>query len=269
MIDEAAAKAALRRVFPTAGDALERCESIIELQLAVLASEPPLDRLPDAVRLAASARLRAHEPIIPRDRVPIDPHRVAHYLRALARTLLESSGPYESVSEELVDMVLPPALADDAHGVGRAAEQLGLPADTASALLREALKPELVRTSHPFRTLMGDTPRSGRCPLCGDLPSAGTFDRTETCCRWCGLIWRWDPSSCASCGKTEMRQQEIRELARGAYFLQCLSCGEVVKLFRAPADPLVLSLLGVLTAPFDLAVRVGAGARPGGSFSVF
>jgi hypothetical protein len=51
--------------------------------------------------------------------------------------------------------------------------------------------------------------------------------------------------------------------------MQCSNCGETVKLYPTVADPLVLSMCGVLTAPFDLAIRVGGGAHPTHAFDVF
>lgn len=247
---------------------LDRCEDILQVQHLSLAKNPPLGRLPDSVRLAASARMRASEPVMLRERVPLEPSRIAEVLRALSRTVLEDPGPLDALAREWVDAALPPATADDAPTVHALAARMGLVVDSAVSLLREAMKPEMLRTSAAFASLAHDAGARRRCPLCAGLPVAVT-DRDEACCRWCGLIFPWDPSACGACGKSQWRQREISALVRHARLLQCSACGDVAKIFRASADPLVLSLHSVLAAPFELAARVTAEGTPGTGFSVF
>ena len=258
----------LRRNFDVPAGALDRCEEILQVQHLSLAKNPPIGRLPDAVRLAASARMRAHEPVMLRERVPLESPRVAEVLRALARTVLEEPDPIDSLTREWVEAALPPATADDAPTVHAIASRLGLPVDSAVSLLREAMKPEMLRTSTAFTSLARDAGPRRRCPLCDALPAVAT-ERDEACCRWCGLIFMWDGSACGSCGKAQWRQREISAMARHARLLQCDACGDVAKVFRASADPLLLSLHGVLIAPFELAARIAAEGTPGSSFSVF
>lgn len=268
MIALDAAMDELRRTFSVPEGSLDRCEDILHVQHLSLSRHPPLARLSDAVRLAASARLRAGEPIMARERVPLEVARVAEVLRALARTLMDEPGALDLGAREWVEAALPAATADDAAGVHHAAARLGLPVDSAVSLLREALKPEMLRTSAAFIALVQPEAPRRRCPLCDALPAAAT-DRHEACCRWCGLIFPWDASACGACGQAAWRPREVPALARDAQLMQCLSCGEVAKIFHASADPLVLSLHAVLIAPLELAARVGAQGRPSPGFSIF
>ena len=263
--DEAVSQ--LRDCFDVPGDALERAESILELQHAALAADPPMRQLPEAAAVATLARLRSGEPIIPRLRWPIEAARVTRLLRVLGGNVLEGAG-LEEAAGPLAEAALPAAQSDDGAGVLKAAERLGLPPEASAALLREALKPEMLRLSLPFAALIGDTPRGARCPACGDAPCVGTQDG-HACCRWCGSLWRWDARTCPSCGKPELKTKAIERLVRGASMLQCGACGDAVGLFPVSPDALLLSLLAVLTSPLDLALRIGADARPGGGFSVF
>ena len=263
--DEAVSQ--LRECFDVPGDALERAESILELQHSALAADPPLRALPEAAAVATLARLRSGEPIIPRLRWPIEPSRVTRLLRVLGGSVLEGAG-LEEAAAPLVESALPAAQADDGAGVLKAAERLGLPADASAALLREALKPEMLRLSLPFAPLIGHAPRGARCPACGDSAHAGTQDR-HACCRWCGTLWRWDGKTCPSCGKLELRGKAVERFVRGATMMQCGACGDAVALFPVSPDALLLSMLAVLVSPLDLALRIGAEARPTAGFTVF
>ena len=57
----------LRKSFDVPAGGLDRCEDILQVQHLSLAKNPPLGRLPDSVRLAASARMRASEPVMLRE----------------------------------------------------------------------------------------------------------------------------------------------------------------------------------------------------------
>lgn len=258
--------AVLRRSFDVPAGALDRSESILELQHASLGAAPPARSIPEQAAIATIARLRSNEPVIPRDRWPIEAHRVVRLLRALGG-LLPDSG-IEPAAEELFAQALPPAQAGDSAGVLRAAERLGLPPDASAALLREALKPEMLRTSLPFAALVGETPRGGRCPLCRELPCAATR-ALDACCSWCGTIWRWAGGACPSCSKASLATREITRIVKGAALISCTLCGDALLLFDAPPDPLLLSMLAVLASPFDLAMRVQAEAYPMTRYRVF
>lgn len=257
----------LRGCFDVPGDALERAEQILELQHASLAGDPPMRSLPQAAAVAAVTRIRSGLPVIPRERWPIETSRVARLLRMLGGQIAPESA-VEALALDFAEAALPAAQADDGRGVVKEAERFGLPAQAATALLREALKPEMLRLSLPFQSLVGDEPRAGRCPACGDAPAAATIDR-HCCCRWCGTIWAWDGAKCPWCGKAELHAKEILKIARGAQLLQCMACAEDVPLFPVTADPLLLSMLAVLVAPFELAVRMEGEAQPSARFAVF
>ncbi len=258
------AREQMRACFLVGEDALQRGESILELQHAALAAVPPA-RLPEAATIAALSRLRSGEVVIPRERWPIETLRVARLLRALAATL--APGPIEDLAPELVEAALLPALADDGGGVMRVAERLELPPEVATALLREALKPEMLRLSLPFGPLVGDAPRGAACPLCHGVPCALTSER-HACCRWCGTIWRWSAATCPSCQQDAMKERALTRVVRGSV-LSCASCGDGRLVFPVAADPLLLSLLAVFASPLDLALRVGANATPFAGFQVF
>jgi hypothetical protein len=138
---------------------------------------------------------------------------------------------------------------------------MGLAPDVASALLREALKPEMLRTSHAFGPLAAETGVRRSCPLCGGGPCAAT-EAGAACCSGCGLVHPWDSTACGSCGQSHWRVHEIGAIVRHARLMRCAACGETVKVFRASPDPLLLSLLGIMAAPFDLATHAAADAGP-------
>ena len=258
----------LRRGFDVAPGALDRCEEILEIQHLSLAKNPPLSRLPESVRIAAATRMRSSEIVIARERLPIEEARVIELVRAFVRTLLDDVSGLDVGAEAWVEAALPAVFADDAAGVHAAAVRLDLPPDVSTALLREALKPEMLRTSSAFTGLAHEMGPRVRCPLCGELPSAAT-EAGEACCRWCGLIFRWDSRTCGACGQAHWRTHEIAAIIRHAKLMRCAACGEVVKVFRVSADPLLLSLFVVLTAPFDLAAHVTARDAPRQAFPVF
>jgi hypothetical protein len=258
----------LRRNFDAPPGALDRCEEILSVQHLSLAKSPPIDRLPDAVRLAASARMRANEAVMPRERVPVESRRVVELARALARTLIDDPGPLDTHAAEWVEAALPPATVSDARGVHEAATRLGLPEDVATSIFRESMKPEMLRTSSAFRALAHEQGPRTRCHLCHELPCAAT-DRGEACCSWCGLVFPWDDRTCGTCGKSAWRTQAVGVVARHARLLACGDCGESMKVFRTVGDPLVLSLHGILISPFDLASRASSGVLPRDLFPVF
>src|SRR5436190_5805433 len=120
----------LRRSFDVEPRALDRCEEILHVQDLSLSKNPPLGRLPDAVRLAATARMRSGEIVMPRERVPVETPRVVEVFRALARTLLDEPGALDALARDWVEAALPPATADDAPGVHALALRMTLPPES-------------------------------------------------------------------------------------------------------------------------------------------
>lgn len=263
-LDEAIAQ--LQDCFDVPGEALERAATILELQHAALAADPPRP-LPASAAVASAARLSSGHAIIPRERWPIETPRVARLLRVLGGAILPGSA-LESLASEFVEAALPAAQADDGAGVVRVADRMVLPAEASAALLREALKPEMLRLSLPFGALIDETPRPASCPACGQAPCAGTLDR-HACCRWCGTTWRWDMRLCPACAKPELAARAVERLVKGTSLLQCRACGDALHLFPASPDPLLLSMMAVLASPLDLALRVAADASPRQGFAVF
>lgn len=242
-------------------------EAILRLQRVALERDPP-PGLPEAARAAAAGRLASGEPVIPRLRFPIETGRVAELMARLAQALLgEAEGlVHERLSVLIGDAALAGAQGD-AAGVRRALGALAVPAETAESLFREALKPELLRSSRPFAELVLAEPRGRRCPLCESVAAAGT-PAGERLCSFCGTLWRRAAAECSSCGSAHLRLVELRELS-GAALEQCSGCGEALGIFEATAEPLGLSLFAVLGAPLRTVARVNAGAEPETGYRVF
>jgi hypothetical protein len=269
-LDPATAVALLRAHVQRGGDALERCETILELQCRALQLEPPPASVSEAVRVAATARLRAGEVVVPRERAPVEARRAAVLLARLTRALLPERVDLEDAAGSMLQEALPSVLKDDGPGVLAAVRAVGHGADAGAALLRECLKPELLRLSSPLRGLVAATcAASARCPLCGSRPAV-VGDRAQALCRWCGLTWAWSAPACAACGSTEKnRELDLSPIVPGGVLRQCPDCGDAMKLLPVPAEPLVLSLCGILASPLELAARLSAGARPTGGFALF
>lgn len=261
----------LERTFPVPSEALDRCARILALQHESLAAAPPPVALSEAVRLAAAGRIRSGEAIIPRARFPFETGRVESLFVALVDALTETELVDDPERTRLVEAALLAARADDPPELLRAARALGATAETGVSLLREAFKPELLRTSLPLSAQLEASPpraASGRCPACGS--AAGTATRSDVaCCRFCGLTWGWQPTTCAARGHDDLRRVEIAPLD-GAWLQTCRDCGDVLRIFDVPADPLLLSLHAALAAPFELAMLAGSeGHEPRETVSVF
>ncbi len=250
----------LRRTFAGGDIGLERPEAILRLQSAALEHDPPPE-LPEAGAAAALQRLEAGEVIIPRLRLPIDTGRVAELMARLAEALLgDARGLVHERLAEMIESAFLAAASNDPMGMRQAIEPLTLPAEAAESLLREALKPEMLRSSLPFAEVLRRETHGRDCPLCGSRAAAGTPDG-DLLCSFCGSVWARSQPECTACGSTHLRRVVLKGL-KGATLEQCSACGEALGIFEATADPLGLSLFAVLSAPLRLVARVNAGASP-------
>lgn len=250
----------LRRTFAKGEVGLDRPEAILRLQQASLEKEPPPE-LPEAGREAALERLSAGEPVIPRLRMPLDTGRVAELMARLAEALLgDARGLVHEQLARVIESAFLAAASGDAVGLRTALEPLAPGPDVVEPVFREAVKPELLRTSLAFAELVQEEPRGRTCPLCDSIAAAGT-PRDEMLCSFCGTIWRRAKVACSGCASAHVKRIELKGLS-GAALEQCSACGEALGIFDATADPLGLSLFAVLTAPMRMVARVNAGASP-------
>ncbi len=250
----------LKRTFAGGDIGLERPEAILRLQNAALERDPP-PALPEAGAAAAAERLAAGEVIIPRLRLPVDTGRVAELMARLAEALLgDARGLVHEKLAEMIESAFLAAASNDPAGMRQALEPLAVAPDAAGSLLREALKPEMLRTSLPFAEVVRRETHGRACPLCGSSAAAGTPEG-ELLCSFCGTLWRRPRAECTACGSTHLRRVVLKGL-KGATLEQCSACGEALGIFEATPDPLGLSLFAVLSAPLRLVARVNAGASP-------
>lgn len=250
----------LRRTFADGDVGLDRPEAILRLQTAALEREPAT-ALPEEAHLAVRQRLETGEVVIPRMRMPIDTGRVAELMARLAEALLgDARGLVHEKLAELIETAFLAAASDDPAGMRAALEPLAIAPEAAESLLREALKPEMLRTSAPFGELVRAEPRGRTCPLCGSRSAAGT-SQGDMLCSFCGTLWRRAKPECSSCGSVHLRRVDLKGM-KGAELEQCSACGEALGIFEATADALGLSLFAVLSAPLRMVARVNAGAEP-------
>jgi formate dehydrogenase maturation protein FdhE len=257
----------LRRTFADGDLGLDRPEAILRLQTAALEKDPPAE-LPEAGRKAVLERLASGEVVIPRMRMPIDTGRVAELMARLAEALLgDARGLVHEKLREMIETAFLAAASDDPAGMRAALEELAVPQEAAESLLREALKPEMLRTSTPLGDLVREEPRGRRCPLCESRAAAGT-PAGDLLCSFCGTIWRRSRPECSACGSTHLRSVGLKGM-KGAELEQCSACGEALGIFDATPDALGLSLFAVLSAPLRMVARVNAGAEPDGHARLF
>lgn len=260
--------AALRRCFGRAGGELAGPLAILRCQERSLSDDPPSPHVPPEALAVTLSRLRGGEAVVPRERFPVDVPRVTNLALRLAGALsIDVSGLQPSVLAGAFENAVLAVLSDLPDGIDPALTALPLERPVGLALLREALKPELLRTSLPFAPLIADLPPAPRCPLCRSQPCALTANAVA-CCSFCGTTWASLPGRCAACGGEPVRTLRLEKL-EGAAILACGACGHAVGAFDAPDEPLGLSMHAVLAAPLLLAVKVGAKARPRGGVPVF
>jgi FdhE protein len=165
------------------------------------------------------------------------------------------------------------ALRRDPGGMAAAAEELGVPGESFSALCELAVSPSLRALADAALPVSGGSAWTrGYCPLCASWPIfAETRDGGQgryLRCGLCGSDWSFARLDCPFCGESDHRRLRAIHVEGEAAYRRvdvCDACkGYVKSLARlSPTPPALLPIEDLATAYLDLLALEAGYGKPG------